>query len=286
MVFLFPLTAVLYVIVLIAAAVGIAMFVVDFIPFFICILIVLTCFILELGIGKLSFELYYKSLSKCDKDYDDFLHFQDRIVERSSSKGKYFRLTKMIIANEIIGILAHERLDDAENRIRQLGQMIGQNEMQLRMQYVSLLFSLSLKKKDFKSADYFINELREVFSQTGIEGQNPKLGERMKLSIEHDAAELEISRHIHEKDSASLRTAVENALLTTEKMTECYSYTKIYPNLYHLNLKMNKASYFAVLGRNSEADEIFEEIKRSGVAYPMIKKIDEYMKTRDVSILF
>ena len=55
---------------------------------------------------------------------------------------------------------------------------------------------------------------------------------------------------------------------------------------YILNGKLIKAASLAVIGRNGEADDIFDEIVSSGTTYPMKDRIKKYRETGDISDLF
>ncbi len=285
MIFLFPLTTALYIFVLLIAAFGTFLFLIDKIPFVICILIVVIAFIFQLGIVKLSYFLYIKSLNRCDKDYSGFVKEQDKLIMRSGKSNRKLAIMKMLSANEIIGMLSHDDFQNVRVRLNQLGQIINEDEESMRLQYLTILMSADMKEKNYSSAEYYLNKTKEFYYNSHLSKMQFKGKERIECSLEYDGIELDFYRLSPDDISEKRKAAAEKLISSSDKMMEFFSEIKVYQNMYKIMILFDKAAAYAALGNEQQAIDIADEIINTDTTYPIVEKAKKYKETKDASYL-
>ena len=284
MITLFPLTLFLSV-VLYAMVVGnVILFMFDIVPFWVCIAVLVSLAIFLMGVNKLSWTLYLRSLDRCDNDPDGFIQQQEKLAMKADKK---YNLKTLINLNMIVGILMHERFDEAHKRLPGIGKSIMPNDHMSKFQYISILLSVEMKKKNFNSVDYYISEMRSILSQMNLNtpGYNANVKEKYNYIINGYMQRAEFFSRSPEMLSGKDRYIAENMVKYVDGMMSFSSGIKVFKNYYRLANMYDKAVAYTILGEKEKADELFNEVTASSYLYPFIDRARRYKEKGDVNVL-
>lgn len=283
MVYIFPLTAILNIVVYILNITLLVLFFTDIINFWICILALMLSFVLVIGVNKLAYHLYCKSLDRCDTDYDSFVREQEKFSYRARKNPK---IQQIIDLNIIAGTIAHEKYDEARKRMAVVGNTIPPNDVLGRFQYLSFLLVIETNQKNFSNVDYYTNEMRTLLSlMHNRPGFNETYRRRYQLVIEDAVVSAEFFSRPPERLANEDRQITHNMLSVKQQLKSLSHEVKVFTNFYRVNLNYDSGIVYTILGETSKAEECFDEVLRNPYTYPMLDRVREYRRTGDINVL-
>lgn len=286
MVRVMTLTSVLSKILLVMMVANIILLIADLVPFIISILIMIICTIFRIGLSKLSWFLYFRSLNRCDTDYQGFLKEQN--IYCKNSKLNALSVNNLVEQNKIAGMIYQEDFDAARQELIALGQTLRNADPLAKFQYLSFLLAIDIRQRKFAGAAHFIGEMRQLLSQTTFSGieYNDNASAKFESILDGYRTSSEFYQINPDHLSSYDRTTAEKMIEKADTMLGFLPETRAFPHYFKLINYHDKALAYVLLDEKEKADPLFEEIAASGFTYPFVSRVKEYQKNGDIHLFF
>ena len=228
---------------------------------------------------KASDKLYKNSMLICNEDFDRWFFTQRKIA--FSSFGGY---KIAVLLNMIYVMCAHEKLDSARRALVESKAVIqASGNAYYRYCYLAQTIAVKEKTHDFAYMDELFSEAYHTLELAGI--PKPASKESYMLKYRYSSLGYEFyrsymdSKTVSETLAEQFNTAAKQGLADIGGLAEAIGYEAL---AYAYNIALSDL----FTGRKQEAENCFEFIASSQCSFPLVKRVREYLLTKDISVLF
>lgn len=229
---------------------------------------------------KASDMLYKNSMLLCNEDFDKWYYTQRKIAVSSFGGHK-----AAVLLNLIYGLCAYERLTDAHRVLAETKPII-QASGNAYYRYCYIMQTISVKEKTQDHS--YINELFSEAFQNLEFAAIPKSASKESYILKYKYSRLEYE--FYRRDIAELKTtsrslaeqfnaAAKDGLYDIGGLSEELGYE-------YLAYVYSIAVSDLILGKNKEAEKCLDYIVSSQRSFPLVKRVRDYMTSKDMSVLF
>ncbi len=255
----------------------------DFIPFWLELLLIILSFVLEIASIFLALKKYSDILDLANTDLDRFLEENAKLSARAK---KQMKMT--VDGNEIVILLQHEKTEEVQKRLTEYAMNVAPQDIISKFQYISFLMDLDVMRKDYSRMDQYINEKKMYLRQ--IYGMNsPAITGTMKkhLSISCDMSVLEAEFYSRTVDllRGPDRKIAMDYLSVINLVEASVKEMHVMKKYMITSLQYEKGVIYAVLGDEKRAVECMQRVSETNFTYPKITRAKNYLAEKNASQL-
>ena len=246
----------------------------DLIMLIISVVVLFVCSRLSLNMRT---KLYNESVRLCDNDLDAFIAEQDRIFSKASGPNK-----SMIIMNKAFGLIAWEKLDEAEKILKEAGDM-KQAKKSLHMQFLILSRKISIeyRKRNYDKVREYIECQSKLITDMKLDGTI--FEKKYKIAVESNINKCKFLEELDKSDdsgkyAAKLFYETKQSLENLNEKSLFYIYSKI-------NLEYTLGLLCYAMNDKSESERYFKLASEEKAAYPICSRLRKYLKDKDIRAL-
>ncbi len=226
---------------------------------------------------RLRTKLYNESVRLCDNDINAFIAEQDRIFSRASGKNK-----AMILMNKSLGLIAWERLDEAEQALREAEALKSvKSSRHLQMIVLSRRISIAMRRRNFDKAREYAERQRQLISEMKLDGT--VIEQKYLRAVESNIGKCELLEKIHSSENCEKIAA--GLLEDTKQSLEALNENALFYIYLRINLEYTSGLLCYAMGDSSEADRYFRLASEEKAAYPIIQRLKKYLEDKDIRAL-
>jgi len=225
-------------------------------------------------------RLYNETLKRCSDDINGFVREQKNISKRCFGR---HRLN--VLLNLAFGLMAHERLDEAQSTLMQIAPYADRAGHSYKMKYLLFSLIISGRRKDYTGCSYtlerLLNELRT----------NQELFILEKDDYEHLAEIVQLETAFYSllpDDSQPNRKEITDKLnfLARKYMSTEHFTNELWNEYFTTHFNYVLGTTYAAAGDTRSADFYFGNVARQPFTYPENARARYFLQTKDMKVLF
>ncbi len=225
-------------------------------------------------------KLYSETLKRCSDDINGFAKEQKSIAKRCFGKRRL-----NVLLNLAFGLIAHERLDEAETILMQIAPHADKTGHSYKIKY--LLFSLiaSGKKKDYAGCSYILERLiNELNTNNGLFILEKDDYEHLAEIVQLETAFYSLfpdNPNSNKKEITNKLNFLARKYLSAEHFTN-----ELWNEYFTTHFNYILGTTYAVSGDIRSAEFYFGTIAKQPFTYPENARARYFLQTKNMDIFF